>query len=409
MEINEMLEKAKPLFKHKCCIYRMPHEIRSSNADAYTPRVVSIGPFHHGDQKLLKMEDQKRIFCRKLIERSETNLESLVTCVQELEPEVRSSYSDEIKLGFDDHVRVILVDCCFILELLLRFHFKRCISLFPWLDEYMRWDLLLLENQLPFFVFENIYNLAFATTLNGDTDHPSFLTLILRFYEFDNDNDHDWDSARIAHLTDLLRTFHLKQSRSTLLRKDKTLPFIKSAIQLHEAGVKFKVNKRSHCMLDLQFSGHTLEIPEIELEDETKIRLRNTVALEQCHYLDESYITDYTLVLDWLINTHKDVDFLVDRGIIINWLGDSKAVAKLFNGLEKNIMFGTSNAEYFHICEGLNDFCKHPWNRKVATLRRDYCNTPWKMVASVAGIALLIFTIIQTVCSILQVIQGPSK
>ncbi|XP_057726771.1 UPF0481 protein At3g47200-like [Arachis stenosperma] len=414
MEINEMLEKAQPLFRDECCIYRVPHEIRSSNADAYTPRAFSIGPFHHGDQKLLKMEDQKRIYCRQFIARSETkSLESFVSCVQELEPLVRACYSDDIKLSKEEHVMLILVDCCFILELLLRFPSEESkeddsISLFPWLDEYLRWDLLLLENQIPFFVFNNLYDLAFST-LNGGTGHPSLLKLILGYF-FGPYDDTDWDSGSIEHFTDLLRTFHLKQSISPLSRNKETLPFLKSAIQLHEAGVKFKViNKRSLCLLDLKFSGRTLEIPQIELEDKTEIWLRNMVALEQCYYPDESYITDYTAVLDYLINTEKDVDFLVNKGIIINWLGDSKAVAKLFNGLGKNIIHETFNAEYLRICKDLNDFCEHPCLRKVATLRRDYCNTPWKTVASVAGIALLILTVIQTACSIIQVVQGFSK
>ncbi|RYQ91793.1 hypothetical protein Ahy_B09g097824 [Arachis hypogaea] len=61
-------------------------------------------------------------------------------------------------------------------------------------------------------------------------------------------------------------------------------------------------------------SGHILEIPQIELEDKTEIWLRNMVALEQCYYPDEFYITDYTAVLDYLINTEKDADFLVKRG-----------------------------------------------------------------------------------------------
>ncbi|KAL1347789.1 hypothetical protein AAHE18_07G031600 [Arachis hypogaea] len=419
MKIKAMLEKAEPLFTDKCCIYRVPHEIRKINEDAYTPKVVSIGPFHHEDPKLLKMENQKRIYCRHFIERSDTknlesfSLESFVSCVQELEPQVRACYSDDIKISKEEHVMVILVDCCFILELLLRFFSEESkeddsISLFPWLDEYLRWDLLLLENQIPFFVFNNLYNLAFAT-LNGGNGHPSLLKLILGYF-FGPSDDTDWDSGSIEHFTDLLRTFHLKQSISPLSRKKETLPFLKSAIQLHEAGVKFKViNKRSLCLLDLKFSGRTLEIPQIELEDKTEIWLRNMVALEQCYYPDESYITDYTAVLDYLINTEKDVDFLVNKGIIINWLGDSNAVAKLFNGLGKNIIHETFNAEYLHICKDLNDFCEHPCHRKVATLRRDYCNTPWKTVASVAGIALLILTVIQTVCSIIQVVQGFSK
>ena len=84
IQIEEMLANAQALFTLECCIYRVPHEIRKLNQAAYTPKVVSIGPFHHGDTKLLEMEGHKRVYCLKFIERSETSLDNLVNYVQEL-------------------------------------------------------------------------------------------------------------------------------------------------------------------------------------------------------------------------------------------------------------------------------------------------------------------------------------
>ncbi|QHN91892.1 UPF0481 protein [Arachis hypogaea] len=105
IKINAILKEAQPLLTDECCIYRVPHEIRKFKEDAYTPKVVSIGPFHHGDPKLLKMEGLKRTCCREFIERSEKkNLKSFVSCVQELEAKVRGCYSDEIKLSEEEHV-----------------------------------------------------------------------------------------------------------------------------------------------------------------------------------------------------------------------------------------------------------------------------------------------------------------
>ncbi|XLT64684.1 hypothetical protein HN873_021123 [Arachis hypogaea] len=74
----------------------------------------------------------------------------------------------------------------------------------------------------------------------------------------------------------------------------------------------------------------------------------------------------------------------------------------MFNGLAVNILTPDFNEKYSHIFQRLNAFCARPWNKKVATLRRDYCNTPWKTVASIAGIFLLVLTVVQTVFSILQ-------
>ncbi|XP_027332179.1 UPF0481 protein At3g47200-like [Abrus precatorius] len=408
IEIERMLEKAEPLFTNENCVYRVPNEIRKLKKDAYTPKVISIGPFHYGDKRLQNTTSLKQIYCQKFIKRAGTTLDNLVSCVRDLEPKIRRCYSEKIQLSSEGFVKLILVDCCFIFEFFMRYtthewtHDDHAMPLKPWLTSNIRLDLLLLENQLPFFVLEKIYNEAFTSRLNHT--HPSFLELTFEFFD-------DYNTLKlkpnftIEHFTDLIRTFHLQPRDRRPSRRGETVMQLDSAIELSEAGVKLIVNKKSNCLLDLEFSENCLEIPEFKVEDWTEILFRNMVALEQCHYPDESYITDYVVVLDFLINTGKDVDLLVQKGIISNWIGDSNAVAKLYNGLWKNIIQVNFNSHYLGICQELNAYCKHPWHRRKATLRRDYCKTPWQTVASAAAIILLVLTIIQTVCSILQVVQ----
>ncbi|MED6196911.1 hypothetical protein PIB30_051828 [Stylosanthes scabra] len=420
IKINALLEEAQPRFSKECCIYRVPNNIRKLNEDAYTPDVVSIGPFHHGNQNLLDMEGQKRLYCRQFIERSETkNLESLVSCVQELEAKVRGCYSHDIKLSKEELVMVILVDSCFILELLFKFYFFLTHGdnsiLFPdQIMQHIQKDLLLVENQVPFFVLDKLYNLAFPSTLNADDlhNHPLLLRLIAfiiptYIFPFDKVMLLLPDVGRIAHFIDLIRKLLLKSSQlfQPSCSREAQVTQLYSATELHELGVKFEVNKNTQCLLDLQLSAHTLRIPFIRVHDWTELLLRNLLAFEQCHYIHESYLTDYILFLDFLINTDKDVDLLIKKGIIENWLGDSNAVAKIFNGLGVNLIYPDFNVKYSHIFEELNSFCAHPWNKKVATLKRDYCNTPWKTVASITAIFLLILTIIQTIFSVLQVVH----
>ncbi|KAK7276807.1 hypothetical protein RIF29_17953 [Crotalaria pallida] len=280
----------------------------------------------------------------------------------------------------------------------------------PWLTSHIKLDLLLLENQLPFFILEKLYNLAFSSPTkqnDGETRYPSFMELIFHYFnDYNKLNLHPRTSTiSIQHFTDLLRTFHLQPSYERCSRGDETITHLNCANDLNEAGVKFEVDKQSQCLLDLKISGgRYLKIPEIKVEDWSEILFRNMVALEQCHYPDESYITDYVAILSFLIKTGKDVDLLVKRKIIVNWLGDSDAVAKLFNGLWKNITQVGFNSEYVAICRDLNAFCVHPWHSGKATLRRDYCKTPWQKVATFAAFLLLILTITQTVFSILQVV-----
>ncbi|XP_020982598.1 UPF0481 protein At3g47200-like [Arachis duranensis] len=400
IKINEMWEKAQPLHTDECCIYRVPHEIRKINEDAYTPKVVSIGPFHHGNEKLLKMEDHKRLYCKQFIERSKTNkLESFVNCVQELEQKIRDCYSDDIKLSKEEHIMVILVDCCFILEHLLLLGPDVSFRL-PHLSHYLKYDLLLIENQVPFFVLEELYNLAFPSTSN-----PPLLTFT-RYILPDGISPGNKDVGRIVHFTDLARKHLLLSSALSISEcsRDGQVTHLDSATKLREAGVKFEVNEDSKCLLDLQLSGHTLKIPFFRVVDTTEVVLRNLLAFEQCHCLNEAYLTDYICVIDFLIDTDKDVDLLIKKGIIKNWLGDSNAVAKMFNGLAVNILTSNFNKKYSCILKGLNAFCEKPWNQKKASLKRDYCNTQWRTLASIAGIVLLLLTIVQTVFSILQVL-----
>ncbi|XP_016164068.1 UPF0481 protein At3g47200-like [Arachis ipaensis] len=411
IEFEAMLEKAQPLFSNKsCCIYKVPHDIRQTNEDAYTPMVVSVGPLHHQNPRVLNMESHKQVYCRHFIERSKASLTDLMSCVREFEPQIRVCYSEKIDLTVDEFVKLILVDCGFVIELFLRNYkwMTRDDVIFskPWLKLRLTYDLLLLENQLPLFVFVKLYNLAFASP-DGDDEFPSFMDLscgYLTYFSTENININNVND-QIVHFTDLFRYFIL-QKRRPCERKHKDLVLGHSASELVEAGLKFQVvNKSSPIdILDLKFEHGVLTIPHIIVDDSTEVWLRNIVALEQCHYPHEHYIADYVNFLEQLVNSNRDADVLIKAGIIQSDVsGSDTSVAKLFRDVDKHIVVENYNVNYLQICDDLNAYYKHPCNTKMATLRRDYFPTPWKTAASIAGIILLLLSVIQTVCSILQV------
>ncbi|XP_054815262.1 UPF0481 protein At3g47200-like isoform X2 [Prosopis cineraria] len=393
-----------------CCIYRVPLTIRHLNEEAYTPKVISIGPFHHGDPRLQDMEEHKQIFFKAFTQRAKSSLDDLVGFVKRSAKQVCASYSENIKLSEEELVKMVLVDAGFIIEIFMRwkrfpYEFDNDAKLSQsWLLDTINKDLLLLENQLPFFVIEELFNLAFPL---DHRDLPSFFDLSCQYFNYFNvqklkpNND-----VSINHFTDLLRQFYLPRTRpetdSFLEAANHVLLY--SASKLQEAGIKLKAST-SKCLLELKFSGHTLEIPKILVEDSTEKLFRNMIALEQCHYPRESYITDYAMVLDCLINTHKDVDVLVHRKIVTNYLGDTNDVAAMVNGLWKNVVHENFNSEYLDTCRRLNEFCEHWWQKKKMALRRDYCRTQWQFVVSIAGVMLLILSVVQTIFSILQVVK----
>ncbi|KAK7300106.1 hypothetical protein RJT34_10940 [Clitoria ternatea] len=296
-EIERMLSKAEPPFTAECCIYRVP--------------LVSIGPFHSDNAELQNMKSLKQSYCRRFIKKAETCLDDLVNFVQESEPNIRACYSDKIKSTPQEFVELILVDCGFIIELLMEYYpvpnstdnGDEIIPLKPWLINNIAKDLLRLENQLPFSYVEKLYNLAFI-----NQPFPSLLELTFKFFnQYNTVNLSPRTNVSIVHFTDLLRMFHLQPDNRQPSRQPIPIMQLNSATELTEAGVKFRVNKKSKCLLDLELSGRYLHIPEFTVHHWTEIVFRNMVALEQCHYPHTSYITDYAVVLDFLINTGKDV------------------------------------------------------------------------------------------------------
>jgi vacuolar-type H+-ATPase subunit F/Vma7 len=59
IHMENMLQSVELPLVSRCCIYKVPQKIRKLNQEAYTPTIVSIGPFHYGDKRLESMEDLK--------------------------------------------------------------------------------------------------------------------------------------------------------------------------------------------------------------------------------------------------------------------------------------------------------------------------------------------------------------
>uniref|UniRef100_A0A7N2RAA7 Uncharacterized protein n=1 Tax=Quercus lobata TaxID=97700 RepID=A0A7N2RAA7_QUELO len=155
-------------------------------------------------------------------------------------------------------------------------------------------------------------------------DASFILELFLRYYEEKWEVDDPMfmknTNVEVQHFTDLLKFFHLPPSNKLPYKDTKLTSPKYSATQLREAGVTFK--------------------------DTTEALIQNIMALEQCDYRRQAYITDFYLMLDHLINTSEDVDLLSDEGIIDNRLGDSNAVTAMISNLNKGIFRRDMNSDY---------------------------------------------------------------
>ncbi|KAG6673042.1 hypothetical protein I3842_16G091400 [Carya illinoinensis] len=393
-------------------IYRVPDSLRELNKEAYIPQVISIGPLHHGSLKLKYMENYKLRFFRKFMERTNINEEKLASIIQGSEEKVRGCYAEAIPFDPDTLKQIILVDASFIIEYFCRFSSGTWIEddmmeLKPWRFRQIAVDLTLLENQLPFFIIEKLYE---PLPLQSPSTYPSSfleLTFATNFCEWhvQKIRDDGIDSEEVMHLLDLMRYFYLCPRQSLPERSFEVVDKMYCASQLAEAGLKFKpIPCRS--IVDLKFNEGVLEIPTFTLDRERETYARNLVALEQCHYPLDGYVTNYFIMLDFLINTGKDVDLLVDKEIIKKAELGANIIPTLACNLCSGISLRDVNDDYVDICRQLVDFRRKHWYVILkSSLKRDYFRTPWMGAATVGAIILLILTLIQTICTVISIFK----
>ncbi|XP_028075100.1 UPF0481 protein At3g47200-like [Camellia sinensis] len=394
-----------------CCIYKVHNKFRNINEEAYTPFRVSIGPLHHGKEGLEDMEDHKWRYFNYFMQRSQKSLEELVKFMGGNEERIRGYYAETISLNSNKFLEIILVDAAFIIEVLLRYWFDDLITpndrIFrkPWMINDISQDLLLLENQLPFFVIQDLFEMTNINLVFNENETFSYPFVCLTLHWFLNSNKiqerpvlQDINPLEVKHFLDLLRSCLVP--RKSLRHTKGKFEFIPSATELHEAGVKFKVSS-SKSLFDIKFSGNVLEIPQKKINDSTERLLRNIIAYEQCH-CKVKFVTDYTVILVYLINTSKDVELLVKAKVVENWLSDNNDVSNLFNRLGKEVILDT-NAYYFtKLHKELNDYYKIRGHKWKATLRHNYCNTPWQVLSIFVAAILLGLTFIQSLCSLVS-------
>lgn len=150
---------------------------------AYEPEIVFTGPYHHnGTPALSTMQNMKWYYLDYILNLNhEKNLSDYIEAMKEIEDKVRSCYANEIKIDKNSFRRMLLIDGCFLLCSLHRL--EGLISQIQGANDYANvqssskiqnsqeisfalehlynnnliHDLLLLENQIPFFVLTRLY------------------------------------------------------------------------------------------------------------------------------------------------------------------------------------------------------------------------------------------------------------
>ncbi|XP_056174841.1 UPF0481 protein At3g47200-like [Syzygium oleosum] len=404
-----------PPVSTECCIYRVPEKFRRVNAEAYTPQVISIGPLHHDKTKLQSREEIKLRYLKEFLRRVKADLLACTRIIGESEDRIRQCYQENLIQGSEELIEIILVDAVFVVELFIRNHYVEHrdendeIFCKQWMSNGVFRDVLLLENQVPFFVLENLYNLtAFRTAV----------TFFKLSYEYFKDVLHGHELAgtrfQVRHLVDYVRALQLPSFPRGVTSKLAKFELTRSAKELHEAGVKFRQAEGTSSVLDVIFRDGTLEMPHLVVHEWTEVYFRNMIVYEQCHH-EYKYISSYAVFMDSLINTPDDIDILIRYGILENQLKSADDVANLINSMYKEIMRESSQF-YSSQCEEMNAYSRTRWHRWKAAwyrwkviLNRDYFSNPWSGISVVVAVVLLVLTLVQTACSLMDTYTGDAR
>lgn len=118
------------------------------------------------------------------------------------------------------------------------------------------------------------------------------------------------------HLLDFVRSSYIIPEEEESKRYENSPTHLIQCIsKLRRAGIKLKAGS-SESFLVVKFRHGVIQMPTISIDDFMSSFLINCVAYEQCHKSCSKHVTTYATLLDCLINTSKDVEYLCDRNII---------------------------------------------------------------------------------------------
>lgn len=437
--------------------FRVPRILKDTKREAYVPQRVSLGPYHHASADLPPMGHHKGRALRRMMKRFNISHRNLPVVpnnmdfadgaraeILKLENEIRDSYEESIDCDGETLARMLYLDGCFLLEVLRTLSGDKvfgaeadeCYDPIFGKDKLqfarydILYDILILENQIPLIILRKLLELE-LNSADGAQKHLNMLMGIISavFNPFDNkntDKEECWSGPEqeVHHLLGFLHTnviaspsssrqrefvdqgkcsIHIDCCNSQCIRllRDKNkagddVARIPHAVELRNAGIKFKPLQGGIKEIKFDENSTTIFLPPISITDLAERVFRNLIAYEMCKPSEINYVSCYVSLMDRLIDSEEDVALLIRMGVLTNYLGSDIEVADLFNGLCKEVVF-RENDLFNGLKQKVSAHYSNKWKVRLAELMRDHFSSPWKILALLATIVVLVFTALQTI------------
>ncbi|XP_049391725.1 UPF0481 protein At3g47200-like [Solanum stenotomum] len=326
IDVEEIEERIDEMFKNLSIspiesrtIFKVNRMLCELNSDAYTPKMVSIGPYHKKNPQLDPMEKYKVSYLKRFLQRREgPDVKKYISELMTLKEKALNCY-DDIQDSIEDNsefCQMLLIDGYFVVEF-IRERSKFCpegedrIIMNANRASYIFRDLMLLDNQLPFFILDHLHRMT------KQVDESSLLILVNKlFMRFANMQVHEPlretecnNVENIKHLLHLVHIFSCHRNPKKESNDDIMYSMVMpNAIELSEAGVSFSKSRDMASLMDIKFKNGLMTIPCLRVEGATETLLQNLIAYEQqSSDVQDTYFSDYATFMDRLIGSNKDV------------------------------------------------------------------------------------------------------
>ncbi|CAH2069335.1 unnamed protein product [Thlaspi arvense] len=464
------------------CIYKVPSQMREGKPDAYTPRIVLIGLLHRSlKPKLKPSEDKKnkkklsddvnkkkkkkeessddddaetsnrtghlKKKTRKLYEGMEDIKKAYLahftdevgedvvkkirgTIIAE-EENIRGSYAVKFEeMTSEFFGQLILLDSVFVMEFIRRLQGRRTGTSDNMImalsqAETVIGDLFLLENQLPYFIFDKLFGVYYETLRHLGQQLLKLFSPHIKTRS-NTSFDHFTDMFRCVYVQSLDRSPKLNDLSGAAIRD------MNNAVNLSLAGVEFKaaiplnsptedrihrqssrnqelldslpisvkINEVDEYSLHMEFEKGCLVMSSFRVDVASDKILRNVVAYEQCHGLTP-FTSNYIRFMNFLITSDGDVDILKKAGVLTQCMGRASLTLEMVNKLTVGLTESTTS-QYHSIAVSLQAHYQSRAKRYWATLKKVYFTDLWTGTATIVAILILVMTFVGTVASVIQ-------
>ncbi|KAG4161873.1 hypothetical protein ERO13_D01G083100v2 [Gossypium hirsutum] len=341
------------------CIFKTPFP----GLQFQEPQLASIGPYHYTNRNL-PLDKYKYSFLDRFISRTGKDLRFYVQQMMSLERHSRTCYSHNFSMSSPQFVEMMLLDGCFIMEVLHHFGVSEqqpwVFPIEPWQLPILVQDLLILDNQIPFFVLEMLFE---SLESQEGTPTPSLCTKALKFFDLAFPLSMDIACPlKPHHLLDLLLQSIRSSSPSQMVAPNFVYSFLKkistrnqadtmrdqlelqppfyltkNAMELQASGIELRSTTAAR-FTNINFNNGGLEIPSVTINDIFIAILNNFVAFEHCSETSSKDFTAYVSFMSKLIRHPSDAELLCSNGIISRFSHNEQKVVQSFHMLWMNIL-----------------------------------------------------------------------